>query len=134
VLPTINLFTAVRSIVGEVWMLARFAVIGALATVTHLGTAALVLHWCTCSVLIVNFIAFVCAFQVSFFGHRYVTFRKQGRLQRFIITTALGFIINTSILSLLVVTHLADGLIAIIISTFCVPFVVYLLLRFWAFQ
>ncbi|EGV28815.1 GtrA family protein [Thiorhodococcus drewsii AZ1] len=118
----------------EIAKLLRFGIVGISATLTHLLTAGMVLKYCYSSVFFANITAFVIAFQVSFVGHRYVTFKKKGHTDRFIVAAGLGFIFNNVILAGLVFSGLLNGLLAIFVSTLCVPIIVYALLRFWVFS
>lgn len=117
----------------EAATLIRFSVIGLLATLVHLGIAAIVLTCMNEALFLANLLAFIVAVNVSFFGHRFFSFRRNGNFSRFFIITLSGFAFNNIILSGLVYFELTEGLLAITISTLCVPFMVFLLSRFWVF-
>ncbi|HSP32131.1 MAG TPA: GtrA family protein [Halomonas sp.] len=115
-------------------MLARFGGVGALATLVHLAVAgAMFMAWPLISPFLANLVAFVTAFQVSFWGHRHFTFRRDGRWYRFFILALGGFALNNGVLATLLAMSPMEGFTAIVIATFTVPFLVYLAARFWAF-
>lgn len=85
--------------------LMRFGVIGVLAAITHyciaifLTSNDIAAGWA-------NLVAFVIAFWVSYFGHRYFSFdvgdvSHQQTLPRFILVAVFGFILNESLLLLM---------------------------------
>lgn len=121
-------------LIGEAGMLARFGGVGVLATLVHLGVAAALLAvWPEASPFLANFVAFLLAFQVSFWGHRHFTFRKDGKAHRFFFLALGGFALNNGVLASLLAVSQIDGLTAIVIATFSVPLLMYLAARFWAF-
>lgn len=115
-------------------MLARFGGVGMLATIVHLGAAALAFFlWPDISPFVANLVAFLLAFQVSYYGHRRFTFRKDGSALRFFALALGGFALNNGVLAFLLGLTSLDGFITIVIATFTVPLLVYLAARFWAF-
>lgn len=121
-------------LIGEASMLARFGGVGVLATLVHLGVAAALLGvWPSASPFLANLVAFLLAFQVSFWGHRHFTFRKDGKAHRFFVLALGGFALNNGVLASLLAVSQLDGMTAIVIATFSVPLMVYLAARFWAF-
>jgi len=123
-----------RRILNEAGMLARFGGIGGLATAVHLLVAAAVFSLAPkISPFIANAIAFLVAFQVSFWGHRRITFKKSGSMCRFFILSLGGFALNNGILASLIALTNISGLLAITLAMILVPLVVYLVSRFWVF-
>ena len=108
----------------------RFGVIGVLAALTHYAIAMILTDkgmqpaWA-------NLIAFVIAFWVSYFGHRYFSFdageiSHQHTLPRFILVAVFGFILNESLLLLMLhvtTVTMAVGLPFIILLTAMFTFV-----------
>ncbi|MDE2421207.1 MAG: GtrA family protein [Gammaproteobacteria bacterium] len=97
--------TKQQSLIQTIGQLMRFGIIGVLAALTHYAIAITLTHrgmlpaWA-------NLIAFVTAFWVSYFGHRYFSFdagdvSHQQTLPRFILVAVLGFILNESLLLLM---------------------------------
>lgn len=123
-----------KRLAAEAGTLIRFGAVGILATAVHLTVAGLVLAgWPQLSVFLVNLLAFIVAFQVSYWGHRHVTFRRPGRMTRFLTVALGGFAANNLLLGGLVVSGILEGFWAILVATLLVPLIVYLLARFWAF-
>lgn len=123
-----------KRLLGEAGMLARFGGVGVIATLVHLAVAAAAfIVWPTVSPFVANLMAFIVAFQVSFWGHRRFTFRKDGRAHRFFVLALGGFALNNGVLATLLIASSIDGLLAIVIATFTVPLLMYVAARFWAF-
>ena len=122
--------TKQQSMIQTIGQLMRFGVIGVLAALTHyaiaitLSSKGMLPAWA-------NMIAFVIAFWVSYFGHRYFSFdagdiSHQQTLPRFILVAVLGFILNESLLLLMLhftSITIALGLPFIIILTAIFTFV-----------
>ncbi|HAA46080.1 MAG: GtrA-like protein [Halomonas sp. 54_146] len=123
-----------KRLVGEAGMLARFGGVGVIATLVHLSVAAVAfIVWPTISPFLANLMAFIVAFQISFWGHRRFTFRKDGRAYRFFLLALGGFALNNGVLAALLIASSVDGIFAIVIATFTVPLLMYVAARFWAF-
>jgi len=122
--------TKQHALLKTIGQLMRFGVIGVLAALTHYAIAitltskAMQPAWA-------NLIAFVIAFWVSYFGHRYFSFEAgdvshQQTLPRFILVAVLGFILNESLLLLMLhftAITIALGLPFIIILTAIFTFI-----------
>lgn len=125
-------YTEIRGLIGQVL---RFGLIGGLATLVHLLVAWWVLRmWAEGSPFLVNFIAFVVAFQVSFWGHSLFTFRQKGSAWRFLLVTLGGFAINSSLLWVFLALGVSSPFLAICLSVLLVPLFVFLASRFWVFS
>lgn len=123
-----------KQLIGEAGMLARFGGVGVLATLVHLSVAGgTFLLWPMVSPFVANLAAFLVAFQVSFWGHRRFTFRREGRVYRFFMLALSGFLLNNGVLAALIAASPLGGYPAIVIATFSVPLLTYLAARFWAF-
>lgn len=123
-----------KRLLGEAGMLARFGGVGAAATVVHLSVAAIAfIIWPTISPFLANLVAFLVAFQISFWGHRRFTFRREGRASRFFLLALGGFALNNGVLAALLAVSPLQGFIAIVLATFTVPLLMYFAARFWAF-
>lgn len=118
---------------AEYWQLLRFALVGGGATLVDLASATLLLqHWPTLSEHGVTTLAFMIAFWCSFFGHRYITFQKQGAIGRFLLVALGSLAVRNLILSGLLYAGLA-GLLPIVIATLTVTVLTYCLSRIWVF-
>ncbi|WP_432697232.1 GtrA family protein [Marinobacterium sp. YM272] len=111
------------------------------------GVSALLIHWLVVFLLvplaslhplIANVIAFLVAFNVSYFGHRHLTFRAHHRshrqtLPRFATVACGSFLLNEAMYwALLSLTHLRYD-IAMFIVLGTVALLTYVLGKFWAF-
>lgn len=122
--------TKQKTLTETLSQLIRFGVIGVIAAVTHYCIAIfltdnrLAAAWA-------NLVAFVIAFWVSYFGHRYFSFdagdvSHQQTLPRFILVAVFGFILNESLLLLMLhftQISMALGLPFIIILTAMFTFI-----------
>ncbi|ASP37497.1 polysaccharide biosynthesis protein GtrA [Bacterioplanes sanyensis] len=114
--------------------LLRFGLVGGLATVVHLAMAWWAIQqWPELSPFWVNLIAFVVAFQVSFWGHSRFTFRQQGHWLKFLSVTVTGFAINNSFLWVFLTLGVEDSFLAICLSVALVPLFVFVASKLWVF-
>ncbi|ENY73428.1 GtrA family protein [Aeromonas diversa] len=117
----------------EFWRLVRFGFVGGGATLVDLGTSfALFRLWPGISEHLVTTAAFGVAFWFSFFGHRYITFQKQGAASKFLLVALFSLAVRNVILSALLWGGLA-GLLPVVIATLTVTILTYLLSRIWVF-
>lgn len=65
--------------------LVRFVIVGGLATLVDLAVTTLLVFTTGFNANIITTVAFLTAFFVSFFGHRYFTFKKNGSMLSFLI-------------------------------------------------
>lgn len=116
----------------------RFGAVGIIATAVHLGVALSLNVGAGFSALASNTIAFCCALQVSYFGNLKWVFGVQEhnkiRSGKFLITTCTGFLLNSTILALLVKEQIMPDPLAIVVSVFCVPLFTFVTFKFWVFR
>lgn len=85
----------------------RFIAVGAAATATHMAVATALYAWMQGRyIALANFIAWLVAFGVSFWGHQRVTFKRQTTLSRFLLMSLTGLAINYLTLGVLLLTPL----------------------------
>tara|TARA_R110000796_G_scaffold88981_1_gene192377 strand:- start:12978 stop:13364 length:387 start_codon:yes stop_codon:yes gene_type:complete len=85
----------------------RFVAVGGVATATHMAVATLLYALMQGRAIAgVNFIAWLVAFSVSFWGHQRVTFKRQTTFRRFLLMSLTGLAINYLMLGLLLLTPL----------------------------
>lgn len=123
---------ALESLV-ELWTLARFGVIGLVATAVHLIAASACVVVGEVQELPANILAFCIAFPVSYFGHRYFTFRTAGSVMRFLMVSGASFVANNTILVALLELLQLEGVYAITAALVLTPIMVFLLSRYWVF-
>ncbi|WP_179403515.1 GtrA family protein [Burkholderia guangdongensis] len=113
---------------------AKFAVVGAIATLVHSACYLSALHWLAPQWA--NVSGFLCAVSVTYCGNRFWTFRG-GRagseaLLRFFVTSATGFACNAGIVAV-VGRHGLDPRWAVGGMTFVTPVVMFVLFKRWVF-
>jgi putative flippase GtrA len=113
-----------------------FVGIGGASTLVHLTVVALLVNL-SMQPLVANIIAFLCAFNVSFFGHRNLTFAKlqdDKQLQLphfFLVAVTSGFINEYLYYLFLHYTHL-NYMLALLIVVSLVACFTFTASRFWA--
>lgn len=117
---------------------ARFALTGGAATLVHLAVAITLIRL-GASPLIGNAAAFATAFMVSFWGHHLFTFSGHGAAAsrafgRFAVVAAIGFLVNETVLYLLLGVGPVGPELAVLISTAFAAACTFILSRCWAFS
>ena len=118
--------------------LSRFGFVGVLATVVHTAVGLGLHEFAGMPPFWANMIAFCCALGVSFVGQTRLTFPDStadgGAFTRFVVVAVSGLGLNQ--LLVWVVTSLFGGPyeLALIIIFCTVPWVTFLLLKFWALR
>lgn len=116
----------------------RFIIVGVSALLTHWLVVILLVSAAGLPPLLANVIAFLVAFNVSYFGHRHLTFNASERshrqtLPRFATVAASSFLVNETLYWLLLnFTPLRYDL-AMLLVLGTVAGMTYLLGKFWAF-
>jgi putative flippase GtrA len=112
----------------------RFGAVGGAATITHLMAAAVFTKlFRDLDAVGINTLAFCVAFIVSYAGHRYVTFGKEGSPAKFFITSLTGLAINNAVVYL--ASSIVEAkLLAITIGTMIAPIAVFFLSKYWVFR
>lgn len=123
---------------GAVWpgQIARFAVVGVAATLTHVCVALMVTAMTGLPPLLANLAGFSVAVLVSFWGHLRVTFRvpdpQPQHLVRFIILSLVSLAVSSMITA--ICTRAGGGMgLAMGLVTLIVPGASFLAARLWAF-
>jgi putative flippase GtrA len=122
-------------------------VIGQLARFGSVGVIALLVHWLTVitivpmgiAPLVANVIAFLIAFQISYFGHRRWTFDARHiphctALPRFFLIASLGFALNEFLYFILLKYTSIGYRMSLPIILCIVPATTYTLSRTWGFR
>ncbi|WP_394425074.1 GtrA family protein [Vreelandella stevensii] len=83
----------------EAFQALRFIAVGAAATLTHMVVATLLYTLMQGRyIALANFLAWLVAFSVSFWGHQRVTFKRRTTLARFLLMSLSGLAINYLVL------------------------------------
>ena len=114
-----------------------FGVTGISAAAVHILTVLALVTYMESKPLIANVFAFLLAFNVSFFGHRYFTFaklhnQKQLSLPHFFLVASSAGIINELLYFLLLDYTPLNYLMSLIIVLGLVSVYSFILSRFWA--
>lgn len=115
-----------------------FIAVGVSALITHWLVVVLLVPLLGLHPLLANVVAFLVAFNVSYFGHRHLTFQASGRthrqtLPRFATVAASSFLLNEALYwALLSYTPLRYD-IAMLLVLGSVAVLTYVLGKFWAF-
>jgi len=115
-----------------------FIAVGSAAALVHLLTVVLLVEQMHLAPLVANVGGWLCAFTVSYGGHRLLTFADHDApvLQsagRFFLLSAAGFAINESAYTLLLHSSQVPYYLLLAIILVCVAVLTYLLSRRWAF-
>ncbi|MEL6641038.1 MAG: GtrA family protein [Pseudomonadota bacterium] len=123
---------------GELLKAARFAIVGAVATLVHLGVAQGVLAAGIATVFWSNALGFGVAFLAGFLGHHYFTFTQTApfwqAFRRYGVIAVAGFIVNNVVLFGLVQSGVLNEAVALAIAITIVPVGTFLASRFWGFK
>lgn len=118
---------------AEAFQAIRFIIVGAVATATHMVVATLLYTLMQGRhIAIANFMAWLVAFGVSFWGHQRVTFKRQTTLRRFLLMSLTGLAINYATLGGLLLTPL-HSLLAMLTAIAVAAATTYLLAKFHTF-
>jgi putative flippase GtrA len=117
----------------------RFLIIGASAFLLHWLCVIFVVNTLEITPLLANIIGFLCAFSISYLGHKNWTFNanKQSHstaLSRFMQVAFIGFLINESSYAILLSLTTLDYRLGLIIALLLASLSTYLLSKNWAFN
>ena len=128
---------AARRISAELLALARFAIVGFIATGVHIGTAWVLIGQMQLPPLLANLLAFSVAFGLSFLGHYVWVFRSRrdwrSALGRFFLVAACGLLLNNVVLVWILRSRLLSPELSVAVSAFVIPVLTYVLNRAWTF-
>lgn len=114
-----------------------FLAIGASSALVHIVTVLNLVSYAQLSPLLANIFAFLIAFNVSYLGHKYLTFAglensKQLSLPHFFLVASSGGIINECLYYALLHYTQLNYLIALVLVLGLVAVYSFILSRFWA--
>jgi putative flippase GtrA len=114
-----------------------FISIGVAAAGVHLFTVFNLVHFLHTPALIANIFGFLIAFNISFVGHKHLTFsqlqkQKVLRLPHFFLVATTGGIINELLYFVLLRCTTLNYLLALILVLVCVSIYSVTISRFWA--
>lgn len=117
--------------------IAKFGVVGLTAAAVHFACVVYLVQMWQYEPLIANIFAFFVSFQVSYFGHRFWTFRETTAMHReavpkLLLVQSLNFVANEGLFYILLAMHLPYQLALIVVLTI-LPFFTFIANRFWVF-
>lgn len=116
----------------------RFGIVGLSATFIHLGIAILLANISDINLFIINTIAFLCAFIVSFCGHYFWTFKssapKLSSFIKFFAVAFAGLCASQAMLGALIFIGITNVILKLMISILIIPIVTYVIGKLWAFK
>lgn len=122
----------------ELFIAARFGVVGVCATALHIGVVWSLLTFTTMPALLANLVAFLCAFGLSFTGNYIWTFSNPGSagkaMRRFFLISLTAFLINSTLLATILASGWLSPRLAAVASASVVPGITFLASRFWGFR
>ena len=113
--------------------LIRFVIVGGLATVVDLVMTTVLVFTTSFHDNLITSIAFITAFWVSFFGHRYFTLKAKGSPVAFFALALSTLAIRNLIVYLLVLANIS-GFTALIIAMAVVTVITYVVAKFKIFK
>lgn len=132
-MPVNNFWTRVAQ-GGRLYELVRFVMVGGAATVTDLAvTLILFFLFPDMSENAITTCAFFVAFFVSYFGHRYFTFKQHGNILSFFALSGSMLVLRNIIVFVLVKVW-TEGLPPIIAAMALVTVITYLVSKFLVFK
>ncbi len=119
---------------GRIKEFVRFVIVGGAATVADLAASIVLLYVFYLHENIVTTLAFLCAFFVSYLGHRNFTFKKSGSVLKFLLVSV-SMLITRNVLVFLFMTVFGwHALKPLIISMALVMIITFLLSKYLVFK
>lgn len=120
------------------WQLFRFGITGTTAALVNFFSVVLIVEYAHLQPLVANIFAFLLAFNVSYFGHRFWTFghKSHGResLPKFFTISITCFFLNEGLFALLLAKTQLHYTWALIITILIVAILSFVLSKLWAFK
>jgi putative flippase GtrA len=117
----------------------RFLIVGALASIVNFIIVWILVHFDVLRPLVANIFAFLIAFNVSYFGHRFLTFsttstsHKKASIQ-FLGNAVIGLILNEATYYVLLHILHIQYLLALFITMAIVAVYTFLISKFFIFK
>src|SRR5579864_7998819 len=117
----------------------RFGLVGLTAALVHFTVVVLLVEGQGLRPLLANVLAFCLAFQVSYWGHRYWTFRGTEQrhglaFPRLLLVSSLAFLANESLFYILMTQFKLPYRPALILVLSVLPLAVFLVNKLWVFK
>jgi putative flippase GtrA len=118
--------------------LSRFAIVGVIAALVHFCVVILLVQDAQMAPLLANGVAYLCAFQVSYWGHRVWTFAAthvlhQAALPKLFLAQTITFCANESLFYVFLLLKLPYP-VALLIVLSVLPLFSFLAGKYWVFE
>ncbi len=115
------------------YQIGSFGLIGLSATAVHTLVFSF-LAWLQYDPLVSNFLAFCCAVPVSFYGNRFLTFKADGSLPKFVAMSGVGFVLNHTNVWIVTDVLARDWKCALPGMLIVVPAFSFIVSKFWVYE
>lgn len=117
----------------------RFGVVGTFAAAIHFSIVVSLVELCRMDPLTANVIAFLFAFQVSYWGHRRWTFRgttvnHQIAVPRLLIVATFSLVVNQLIFFIFLNVFKLPYMLALFFTLIILPIATFILGKIWIFR
>lgn len=121
------------------FQLLRFGIVGVSASIVHFSLVILLVETWQFNPLVANAIAFLFAFQVSYWGHRYWTFSETTALHRdafprLFIVASTGFMTNEGLYYIFLTFFKLPYIISLLFVLAIMPLITFTLSKLWVFR
>lgn len=117
----------------QIYEIMRFIIVGGLATVVDLTVTTVLVFTTHLHENLITSVAFIIAFWVSYFGHRYFTFKANGSVGAFFLLAIATLILRNIIVYLLLLTDIR-GFAALITAMIIVTVITYAVAKIKIFK
>lgn len=116
----------------------KFGLVGGLATLVHIVVGILLIRF-GLDPFLANFLAYLTALGVSFWGHHSFTFNNHNlplgtTAPRFLSTSFLGFLLNETVLAVVLGFTMIPATTALALATLLVAAFTFLVSKLWVFN
>ena len=120
---------------GGIFEVMRFVIVGGLATAVDLAVTITLVYGFDLgqSENLVTTVAFATAFLVSYFGHRFFTFQKNGKASSFLLL-ALSTLALRNLIVWFLTEYVMRGIVPLVIAMALVAIITYLVSKFGIFK
>ena len=117
----------------------RFGIVGSTAAMINMSIVIALVESHLLPPLLANIIAFGCAFQVSYFGHRYFTFHRninshQRAAPRLLLVSTSNFIANEGLFYIFLNIVKLPYILALFVTLASLPIVSFTFNKLWVFH
>lgn len=118
--------------------LCRFGLVGGMATIINCTVFVLLADTLKLQPLSANFLAFLSAFLISYFGHSWWTFKHnhhtKEKLAKFLTTSLMGLALNSGFVWVLMHCLYQSAYVAVLPMVFITPLLIFFINKSWVFN